>query len=120
MKTNEIREIIADKNLIAYCGLYCGSCRSYLTKKCQGCHDNMKASWCKIRECCIDNSIQSCANCNKIELADCKKYNTLISKIIGYILNSDRTACITRIKEIGYDDFALEMTNNKSQTIKRK
>jgi hypothetical protein len=44
MKTNEIREIIADKNLIAYCGLYCGS----------------------------------------------------------------------------YDDFALEMTNNKSQTIKRK
>jgi hypothetical protein len=120
MKTNEIREIIADKNLIAYCGLYCGSCRAYLTKKCPGCHDNKKASWCKIRECCIENSIQSCANCNRIELADCRKYNTLISKIIGYILNSDRTACIARIKEIGYEDFALEMANNKSQTIKRK
>jgi hypothetical protein len=121
MKTDtKIKEIIADKNLIAYCGLYCGACRSFLTNKCPGCKDNIKASWCKIRDCCIENNFQSCADCGKIELMECKKYNTLISKIIGYVLNSDREACITRIKEFGYDDFAIEMTNNKRQTIKRK
>ena len=119
MKT-EVREFIADKNLIAYCGLYCGACRSYLDKKCPGCHDNIKASWCKIRECCKENNLLSCADCDKIDLTECKKYNTLISKIIGYVLNSDRAACVNRIKEIGYDDFAIEMTNNKRQTIKRK
>lgn len=32
MKTIETIEIISDKNLIAYCGLYCGACRSYLQK----------------------------------------------------------------------------------------
>lgn len=120
MKTNETAEIVSDKNLIAYCGLYCGACHSYLSKRCPGCHDNLKASWCKIRVCCEENNYQSCADCNKSELAECKKYNTVISKIIGYILNSDRAACINLIKEIGYDDFAMEMSRNKRQTIRRK
>jgi hypothetical protein len=43
-----------------------------------------------------------------------------MSKAFGYIFNSDRSACFGRIKEIGYDDFAVEMANNKRQTIKRK
>ena len=114
------KEVIADKNLIAACGLYCGACRSFLTDKCPGCKDNIKATWCKIRLCCQENNYQSCSDCNKIEIKNCKKYNTLISKIVGYVLNSDRMACIDRIKEIGYDDFAIEMTKNRSQTIKRK
>ena len=36
------------------------------------------------------------------------------------ILNSDRAACVERIKETGYDEFALEMSEKKIQTIKRK
>jgi hypothetical protein len=120
MKTIERREIIEDKNLIAFCGLYCGACRSYLMERCPGCRENNKAAWCKIRGCCQENNFQSCADCNITELTACKKYNTLISKIIGYVLNSDRTACINRIKEIGYDNFAVEMTKNRIQTIKRK
>ena len=43
------KEIITDKNLVAYCGLYCGACRSYLKRKCQACKDNEKASWCKVK-----------------------------------------------------------------------
>jgi len=30
MKTANLKPIVADKNLIAYCGLYCGACLSYL------------------------------------------------------------------------------------------
>jgi len=115
-----MKEIVADKNLIAYCGLYCGACRSYLKGSCPGCAKNEKASWCKIRACCIENKYKSCADCASFKPAsDCKKFNNLISKIIGFILRSDRQACITRIQEIGYDGFSEEMTQKRAQTIKK-
>jgi len=120
MKTTAQKEIIADTNLIAYCGLYCGACRSYLAGRCPGCKDNVKATCAKVRQCCIENEYQSCAGCKTIELEKCKKYNSFISKAFGLIFNSDRSACINRIKEIGYTDFAIEMTNKKIQTIRRK
>ncbi len=68
----------------------------------------------------MENKLPGCADCMTIELMECKKYNNFISKVFGYIFNSDRSACINRIKEIGYEDFAIEMTNSKRQTIKRK
>jgi hypothetical protein len=33
---------------------------------------------------------------------------------------ADRVSCIHRIEEIGYNEFAIEMAENKWQTIKRK
>lgn len=120
METTTQKEIVADKNLIAYCGLYCGACKSYLSGKCPGCHENTKASWCKIRQCNIENHLNSCADCKSIDLLECKKYNNFFSKVIGFILKSDRPACISRIKDIGYEQFANEMAENKTQTIKKK
>ena len=120
MKTINSKEIIADRNMIAYCGLYCGACRSYLSGKCPGCKENTKASWCKIRSCCQENNFLSCADCTLIELNACKKYNTLISKMFGLVFNSDRSACVGKIKLLGYDGFATEMTLNKKQTLPRK
>jgi hypothetical protein len=120
MKTSNLKPIIADKALIAFCGLYCGACHSYLKGKCPGCRDNVKATWCKVRTCGIENNFQSCADCKTIELVDCKKFNNPVSKIFGLIFNSDRKACIYRIRENGYDNFASEMADNKIQTIKRK
>ncbi|MCL1833674.1 MAG: DUF3795 domain-containing protein [Leptospirales bacterium] len=118
--TKEIKEIKEDKNLIAFCGLYCGACRLYLSGKCPGCKDNVKAAWCKVRTCCKDNSFLSCADCKSIELSECKKYNNLFAKLFGLIFNSNRTACINRIKEIGYDSYAKEMTDKRVMTIKRR
>ena len=120
MKSTPQTEIKADKNLIAKCGLYCGACRSYLSGKCAGCKDNVKATWCKIRQCCMENNYLSCADCQKMELKECKKFNNFISKIFAVLFRSDRPACIARIKEIGYEDFALEMAKNQTHTIKRK
>jgi len=113
-------EIVADKNLVAYCGLYCGACRSYLKGSCPGCRDNVKATWCKVRTCCIENNLQSCADCTTVELKDCSKYNNFISKAFGFVFNSDRAACIARIKEAGYEIYAVEMAETKRQTIKRR
>ena len=120
MKTNTLREIIPDPDRIAFCGLYCGACRSFLSGKCPGCQENSKASWCKIRSCCIENNLKSCADCTSTELKQCGKYNPFISKVIGMMLNSDRAACISRIRAVGYQSFANEMTEMKRQSLPRK
>jgi hypothetical protein len=112
--------IVADKNLVAKCGLYCGACRSYLKNRCKGCTQNEKATWCTIRSCCIEKEISTCAEC--IEYADpskCKKYNNIISKMFGVLFNSDRNACIAQIKSIGMDGHAREMALSKKHTINK-
>jgi len=115
-----MKEIVANKSLIAACGLYCGACRSYLKGKCPACAENSKASWCKIRSCCAENSYASCADCK--EFADpmqCKKYNNFIGRMFGLVFRSDRSTWTKMIKRDGYENFAKYMTTNKLQTIKR-
>lgn len=115
-----MKTIINDTNLIAYCGLYCGACGSYLKGKCPGCNENNKATWCAIRSCNIENNFKSCADCTTYaNPMDCKKYNNFISRAIGFILRSNRSVCISMIKEKGYENFAAYMAENKLQTIKR-
>ena len=96
------KEIVADKNLVAFCGLYCGACGKYLNGKCFGCSKNEKASWCKIRLCNMENHYFGCAQCKEFSnVSDCKKFNNIFSKIFGLIFRSDRKACISRIRAIG-------------------
>lgn len=113
------KQIVVNQELVAYCGLYCGSCRQYLKNACLGCHRNERATWCKIRSCCVSNGLQSCADCHT-NVADCKKFTNFVSKVFSLIFNSNRQACIDRIKLIGYEAYAKEMTENRVQTIKRK
>lgn len=117
-----MREIAAaDSKLVAACGLYCGACASYLKERCPGCAANTKASWCKVRSCCLEHSYATCASCKDFpRVQDCKKYNNWIATLFGLIFNSDRKACVARIKEIGVDSFAGEMAEKRTQTIRRR
>ena len=95
-------EIVSEPKMVAYRGLYCGACRSHTKGRCPGCHDNAKATWCKIRTCCMEKGYASCADCK--DFADpmaCAKYNNLISKVFGFVFRSNRAACIAQIKELG-------------------
>jgi hypothetical protein len=115
-----MKEIISKAELVAYCGLYCGACRSYLRGRCPGCHDNSKAAWCTVRTCCIDRNYSSCADCREFEdPRECKKYNNIVSKIVGFVLRSDRAACIMQIKNMGIPDHADTMARQKKQTIRK-
>jgi len=115
-----MKVITADKNLIAYCGLYCGACKKYLAGSCPGCHENKKASWCTIRSCNIENGYSSCADCREFtNPMDCKKFNNFISKIFALIFKSNRAACIAKIRESGYDGFAKYMAENGLQSIRK-
>jgi hypothetical protein len=42
-----------------------------------------------------------------------------MAKMFGFIFRSDRTACVARIKEIGFEKYAEEMAEKRMQTIKR-
>jgi hypothetical protein len=115
-----MKEIVSDPALVAYCGLYCGACRRYLKDRCPGCHEYYKAAWCKLRTCCMKNGYASCADCTESEdPMACRKFNNFISKIFGFIFRSDRNACIRKIKEIGIQGHADEMSRLKMLSLKR-
>ena len=115
------KQITNDVKVIAYCGLYCGACGKYTKGSCPGCVENSKATWCKVRSCCMEHSYKSCADCTQYTNAmNCKKFNNFISKIFAVVLRSDRQACIAMIKEKGYENFAAYMAENKLQTIRRQ
>ena len=115
-----MREIVSDPEQVAYCGLYCGACRAFLKEKCSGCHGNEKATWCKIRTCCMDNEYASCADCKEFDdPKDCKKFDNFISRIFGFIFRSDRAACVRQIREIGIQAHAGRMAELQQQAIRR-
>jgi len=115
-----MRTMDSNPDLVAYCGLYCGRCSRYLKERCPGCHENEKASWCEIRKCCKENIYSSCADCKEFsDPNQCKKYNNFIARIIGFLLNSDRSACIRQIKKIGIQEHANTMAKENKQTIKK-
>jgi len=115
-----MREVVSDPNLVAYCGLYCGACGSYLRGRCPGCHENVKAKWCKVRSCCIEHTYASCAACADFPNArDCRDFNNFISKMFGFFLRSDRSACIDQIKKLGLEGHAADMSKRRRQTIRR-
>lgn len=115
-----MKEIVADAGLVAFCGLYCGACGSYVKGRCPGCHQNEKATWCKVRACCRETQYSSCAECaTHPDPQDCKKFNNFISKAIGFVFRSDRRACIMQIRNKGLQTHAEDMALQKRQSIKR-
>jgi hypothetical protein len=115
-----MKTIVADKALTAKCGLYCGACSRYLKDKCPGCATNHKASWCTVRKCTTEHGYETCADCRIESIDTCKKYNNFMANVFGFIFNSDRRACIERIRAIGSEAFAKEMTDFGAQSIKRR
>ena len=121
MKPATRRVIRHDPALVAYCGLYCGACGAFLKGRCPGCHENAKARWCKVRACCLEHAYKTCADCT--DFADpnaCRSFNSWISTVIGVVLNSNRQACVLKIRELGADGFAAYMTEQKRQSLPRR
>jgi hypothetical protein len=116
-----MKEITVDTNLIARCGLYCGACGSYLKGRCPGCHENTKATWCKVRSCCAEHSYATCADCKDFaDPNDCRKFNNMMSKIFGVLFNSNRQACVLKLRELGPEGFASFMAQQKRQSLPRR
>lgn len=96
-------------NRIAACGLFCGACRKFIKGSCPGCRNYEKATWCAVRTCCIENGWQSCADCTRSPLGECRKFNSFVAKVFAVVFRSDRRGCVERIREVGAEAFAAEM-----------
>lgn len=115
-----MKPIEKNESSIAFCGLYCGACKAFLNERCPGCHDNVKAKWCKVRTCNLNHDYKSCADCVEYpNPMDCRVYNNFISKLMGVVFRSDRNACLAFIKDKGYENFAQYMTENRIMTFKK-
>lgn len=108
-----------DRFNVAYCGLYCGECASFKKGKCPGCEGNEKASWCEIRKCCREHGYTTCADCRILSIKECKKYNNIFARAIGFLTRTDRSKCVDRIREVGMARFAEEMTVAKRMSMKK-
>ena len=114
-----MREVVSDPKLVARCGLYCGACGAYLKEKCPGCHENKKATWCKVRSCCAQNGLTSCAECQEFpNPKDCKKFNNVVARLFGLVFRSDRAACVAQVRKLGLQGHADEMAKKRQQTIR--
>ena len=108
------------QNLISYCGLYCGACYKFKKSKCPGCEQNTKASWCKIRTCCIEKEISSCAHCDEYsDVKTCKKFSNPVSKLFEFVFRSDRKKGIELLRQEGPEAFEQFMSSKGWVSIKK-
>lgn len=61
----------------------------------------------------------SCADCATVaDPKQCAKFHNPFSRIIGFVLRSDRPACIAQIKRLGLEGHAKDRAGAKRQTIR--
>ena len=108
-----------DPALVGACGLFCGACRSYRKGRCPGCRQNAKASWCKVRSCCLRQGFATCADCpDHPDPRTCVLFQNAVARLFGWVFRSDRAACIRRIRQVGRDAFAREMAAAGRQSLR--
>jgi hypothetical protein len=108
------------KEIIAFCGLFCNNCKSFKNSKCPGCSKNEKATWCATRKCCIENKFSNCSECNKFDnVKDCKKMNNVISKFFAFVFKSDRIASIEYLKQNSGELYINLMKKNNLMSVKK-
>lgn len=115
-----MQPVRVDARLVACCGLYCGACRAFRRGRCPGCRENTRATWCKLRTCCVRQQYSSCAEC--VEHPDprtCRRFNNLISQLFGLVFRSDRAACILQIRRLGLLGHAETMTALQRHSLRR-
>ena len=120
----EVKEL--DNSKISYCGFYCGACSKFIKDQCFSCKGDdpecaVGYKACKVRPCCIEKGIESCADCDEYDsVKDCKKYNPLMIRFGQFITRTNRRKGIEMIKEKGEQEFLKFMSERKWVTFKNK
>ena len=118
-----------NKNLVACCGLYCGSCGIYLATHendsdkivqyaivlnqlfdetlCDGCRADRKSAHCSKRckfvECATAKGIWSCAACDVFPCQELTEFQSIMPH------RTEIVKSLNRLKEIGWENWLFEM-----------
>ena len=105
--------ITDETGLIAYCGLYCGTCGMFRQGLCPACKKNARADWCPVRACCREHGYASCADCRLVaDVSKCRDYNSTGTRLMGRLLQADRREGIACLCREGYAAYARRMRGN--------
>ena len=85
-----------DRNIIAYCGLFCGACKIFLSTRngtldklsnetnipvellrCKGCRSTEVSLFCKncaMKKCCLQKKVSTCADCDEFPCSVLKAF----------------------------------------------
>ena len=125
---------MSNKNLVAACGLYCGSCGIYLATKesdsekllqyalvlnqsfdetfCDGCRAERKSahcsSMCSFIKCTSQKGIEFCGTCQEFPCKELTDFQSKMPHRIEIIESQNR------LKEIGLEQRLIEMKENYS------
>lgn len=96
--------------IVANCGLVCTECGAYAKGRCEGCFsDKPMFRGCPVRACTRERDHSTCAECEEFEdLRECRKLNSFVSRIFGFLFRSNRIGNLERIREAGLDTFQSE------------
>lgn len=105
-----------DKNLIAYCGAYCGACEWREKTGCRGCKANAGTMFwgeCDKAKCCIGKGIPHCGECAELPCANLKE-------LFEDPVHGDRGARLNNLRNWKNGLDIYEELGNASQEQARK
>jgi len=69
----------------------------------------------------LERGYASCADCHDFDRPkDCKKLDNPIARLIGFFLNSNREACLLKLREVGLTEYASFMAQRRRVTLPRR
>jgi hypothetical protein len=75
-------------------------------------------NWCPVKACCLSHGKKNCCDCVEYpNLAECPILNSVRAKIINCVKGSHPLKCLNRIREVGPQQYAIEMSVAEQWTI---
>lgn len=118
METSCCVAVVPDDTAISYCGFLCTECNKSKKGICKGCRQPETKSWCRVKNCCIENDIKNCASCkNFSDVADCRLLNSLSNRMLKYLRNSDKVANIKLLQSLDLNSYAFILSKIRKRSI---
>lgn len=103
--------MIPNKNTAAVCGLFCGTCPSYIENKCGGCLSDNCCCDCfnGFKDCALEHKVTRCYECTLFPCDNLREFSTKhIVKGICHHMNVIKD--LQAMKDDGVDNWVAEQT----------
>ncbi len=75
---------MAEKLKIGVCGIACGKCPEYTSKRCKGCNPEIPANICPLPKCAENKGAELCFNCSEFPCEKNYKGGPIASALLDH------------------------------------